>query len=34
MMQVSESRNATLALSAASVGLAPMMLSSGCCRAA
>lgn len=34
MMQVSESRNATLTLSAASVGLAAMMCSSTCCCAA
>ena len=32
-MQVSESRNATLALSAASIGLAAMKRSCGCCGA-
>lgn len=33
MMQVSESRNATLTLSAASVALAAMMPASCCCAA-
>ena len=33
MMQVWEARNATLALSAASIGLAAMMCSSDCCCA-
>ena len=33
MMQASKARNATLALSAASIGLAAMMCASDCCGA-